>query len=813
MPLELPDDYSDTGIDKTFEYALSVAFENIEGGMHPSWVLYLFQFEIADWTITVEVETYSLALEMGVWVGRHPYTVTATCSVSGSAEPSGGAEVVETGELLFTAGNPAVPSTFAWTSSTDLGPYAITRNFGPLRLGVRQEQYLDRVMIANTPKPWYADYYLIRYAWFKDQSTIDEQTGPTGTFDAFEVPAPTVIESGPPQLLWGDGTTIIATNPLDPGLPAPGGSSVVLSDGEIDGWAFTVPSGYIHSGGAASPPWRFSYDLSVLKYDGNSYTGAQVLDNWLTVDATRTPYAAHVPLGTADYVGPVVSWIADITDKTVSPTTPEFVFYLDPVWLASVSERANDTNILLDNPIVRDGHAEEYYPITVRHRAAVEIDQPGGVRPSAWVAADAAKGSVSQPASSPTVFTVTAPTAFSRSLATNWRRYIDKAAATWEMEGYSILKAGYRTGAGYLSPEDVWWWNGYGFLKLNLTADVPALLTLNVQGIRLHVSDGHLTDSVLRKAGLVFTEYDESLTYAVEVTAGTHDYWIDLLFPAAIETSESEQARPVTLPRVDRVEIGIDTAGTFTVNSLELARRDSYANQTAISYSAKMADDEEDTLPDADDKWAGPYVRVDGSANPTLSFPDGFGQGQQQEEPDTATGGVAWGGSPRFVEPRYGVTNDHRVRTAREMWEDLDRIEGFSVEWDQTVADAATKDSYDVTIWSGDEHPTAMWAREVTPGTNWTGSGDSHQYQPALLPRTHRIAIVPGYEFLIRPRKILQGGVEAVAAQNDQRAPAGVDFNVVNSGGATIATVTTDARGRIHYEPLRDRRQVRFEEA
>jgi hypothetical protein len=693
--------------------------------------------------------------------------------------------------------------------TTYFTPINFSGTLGPFRLGAELGSSAVPY-VPNSPTDL-AEYLAIVSTWWEDENTEYIESVGTESTDAFPAPSLRAITEDVARLAVAAfgfiaGTenvarfTNVQINGIDLDvqgltLDDPHWEEVAAGDFNFNNPLNDIGD-YIRF--TAAPGGTMDYDVEVRDFAGSVIAGAEVLDTWLTTvelhnAVQKTPYLAHVPLTPTVYtVDMNTSYSRPSRNQPRAVSTgPNIVrFSMDPAWMAAQGWDVADLPMVMDHPSPLTG-APNYSPLAVTHKGAIEIDQPDGGRPSSWVINSGANGSVTEGAT--TVFVVTNTAArFARDYATNWRNYVTPAAPEFTVDGYGILKHNYYTNLGgfqTVTPEDVWWWNSYEFLKLNVTATAPARLTLLVEGIDLGISDGHDSSLAIRQASLGLSYYNEKRTYVLDVAGGPTDYWIDLSFPEAY-VSESGAPFPMRRPRVDRVTLSSDAVGTFTLNSMQLSRRDAYANQTQVAYSP---------LSNYVSEIPALYTRVDGAATLALTAGDDYRKGQEKES--------GFGGAYRWVVPEVGLT-----MTAEGFVKQYDLIEGCDVTYTDAARAAFHQDGVGTEFVTRFTEP-AQFVREETPGTDWTGAGDAHTWTPTLCIRVGQQTFPNGTTAICKGRKRLGGGVEAVVMAGGVRAGAGINFDVIDQASVTLGTVATDSRARVHFEPIGDGETVRFEAA
>lgn len=682
-------------------------------------------------------------------------------------------------------------------------PISFSSTIGPVRLGAKLNLAAGGGPV-DAPAGL-AETNSLEHDWFADENSFFDEV--------MDTESELAQMAGAPQIITGDVGIFTAT--AGPGSPGVGvaiakftavtiNGDLLDTDG-IDEAPLLDPEYVAVAAGAfnimdvpavaltAAPGVEIVFANNFVDYAGAA-SSPDILDNWLTQEVLfrgvpQTPQQNFVTNGT--YTAPFTTNYPRATKNPPGAISHTITQFVDEDWLTDNGHDPEDTPVVLDQHSPISG-ALTYTPITVTHKGSIEVDTPTGGRPSTWAINSGANGSVTNNAGD-TVFTVTNVAArFTRTFETNWREYSTGSQfdPEWAIDGYSFLKRHYGIDVRGITqttyPEDVWWWNGYGFLKLNVAASAPATLTLILRGIDLQVSDSHNANGSQRAAELAFIEHADERTYVVDVPIGTNDVWIDLAFPDSYVAAGGAPF-PMRRPRIDSLELYFDATGTFTLNSMELARRDSYATEVKVGYSPQSS---------YNDEWPGVYLRVDGEATPSLSYPDSAQKGTEAES--------GFGGSVRFAEPAQDS-----IVSARQMWEQLHRIEGFEVAYSDAARAAFHRDSFGVDLVTDAQEPS-QFAKEVAPGATFAGAGDAHSYQPAHCIRVGVILFPNGVSVTIRGRKVFGGGVESVASATGARAGAGLNFDVLDQDDNTLGSVVSDTRGRIHFEPIGFDKTVRF---
>jgi hypothetical protein len=706
--------------------------------------------------------------------------------------------------LLNTINHGASPP----AAATYFPPVVFSSANGPYRLGVR---YRSAVTTGPTDTPLgLADTGQLQFAWFESElTTFDEDVGSENetVYALASLGAPGVDCS---RIVSGAIDTFTCT-----GGPAPGGgvpiakfsfvninANLLDTDGIEDlpanvGFYETVAPGSFNLLDTptfpltAAPGGSITFDNSAVDYSGAAVS-PDLFDNWLTTEVffrgvPQTPQQTHVSNGAYS-----VDFTTNYPRATKNPPSQSNLS-IDPAWITANGWDPNDLVCNLDQPSPISA-AATYAPIAITQEAAIEIDTPAFGRPSSWTINSGANGSVTENAGDTQFIVSNVAARFTRPYAFNWRAYTTgpHGSPEWVVDGYSFLRRHYgltyRGIAQAVYPEDYWWWNSFQFLRLNITATAPATLSLTVRGIDLTISDSHNTSPAAREAALTFSEFSDTRVYVFDVTAAANvDHFIDLSFPDQYITGAGAPF-PLRRPRVESLELSSSAIGTFTLNACELTRRDAYATEVSIAYSPESTYNAE---------WPAVYLRVDGEATPILCYGDTDRKGMEQE----------LGGAIRFAEGESGS-----VITARGMWEQLQRIEGFAIVYDDTERAAFMDDTYGVPIVSQLTEP-AQFAVEVAPGAVFIGAGSAHGYEPLHCIRCGAVTFPNGLAVTIKGRHVFGGGVEAVVCVDGARAGAAVNIDVLDELNATLATVATDARGRVHYEPIGYGKTIRMEPA
>ena len=427
--------------------------------------------------------------------------------------PPTGAQVVLSSTLIPSDLLNDIPDAF-------YPPQSWTITVGPFRLG----------MLINSgfaSEPCHIEDYTLSYRWFKDAATVSNESFAGVTRTRYPVvnwsttaPAPTITPvlltldepfgfldfglaakatfgggkpyaNGKPLVKvrnmaidWTTATTLMDTRSLQ--LPAFG-----IADGDLDG---QLTPGAQTMGTQVWAPTRVIYDMDVRTFDDISQPGVPVHDNWLTVPelylgVQKTPFAANVPAGVTTYT------VQNAFRARPERNGPFLVkFDVDTGWPGPAGWDPLDLHVNLDQPSLLAG-ADTYTPVTITHAAAVDIDTPDGGRPSSWISSNTGFGTVAENAGDTVFSVVSSVVSYLRTFKENWRNYIDNTKTDFQGEGWSILKHNFVGGGQTVYPEDVWWWNGYSFMKLNLTASVGATLTLTVTGKRLSSANFSITGS------------------------------------------------------------------------------------------------------------------------------------------------------------------------------------------------------------------------------------------------------------------------------------------------------------------------------
>lgn len=680
-------------------------------------------------------------------------------------------------------------------ANTFFAPQSFSATIGPCRLGWRFNLSTGGgPVLAPTGL---ADENTLASGWFLDDASFyDEDVG--GELQTVPAGAPT------PHIQVGAiGIFTVRGGPSPPGVGVPIAKFTgVLINGDLidtDGIDLAPVLAISYEGVAPgdfnltdlttagleilmAPGVEIIYSNTMLDYAGAA-ASPDLTDNWLTPHETfragfKTPYQPNLSNGT--YTAP----FGTNYPRATKDVPASINIAIDPAWLAANGHDPEDLTVVLDqhSPINGD---PTYSPIQITQEENIEIDRPTGGRPSSWTINSGANGSVTENVGD-TVFVVTNTAArFLRIYATNWRNYTtNRLAPEWAIDGYTYQRRHYIGATQTVYPEDYWWWNSYMFLKLSVTATAAATMTLLVAGIDLGVSDNHSAIPGVRSSGLGFAENADTRTYVADVPIGTNDVWIDLSFPDAY-IATGGATFPMRRPRVENLALSFDTVGTYTLNSMELSRRDAYATEVSVAYPPQSSYNAE---------WPGVYLRVDGEATPILTYGDTRQKGMEAD----------LGGAIRFAEPEVGS-----IATAFQMWGQLLRIEGFTVVYADGARATFMEDVFGRALVVQGTEPS-QFAVEAAPGDVFVGVGDAHGYTPLHCIRVGAVGLVNGWSFTIRGRHVFGGGVEGVAMDAGTRAGAGLTFDLVDQANTTLGSVVSDTRGRIHFEPIGFGKIVRF---
>lgn len=690
-------------------------------------------------------------------------------------------------------------------AATYFAPVSFATTIGPFRLGAKFN--LSTGGGPSTAPSGLADQNTLRHAWFADaDSYFDETVG--GVNETRQIAAiPTLQTTDVAKFSCSAGTiTGVLSVPIAKFTAVTVQGNLLDTDGvddapllyprysQVAAGAFNINNAAF--GGdfiEAAPGGELTFVLDMLDYAGATVS-PDLLDNWVTQPQTfhaapKTPNATFLTAGTysTDFQTNYPRSEKNLPGSVTHSTNVS----ISPAWLAANGYDPNDLTAVLDQHSPITG-STTYSPILIEQKGSVEIDTPAGGRPSSWAINSGANGSVTENAGD-TVFLVTNTAAvFTRNYATNWRAYTVNShiLPEWNIDGYTFLRRHYA--ADYLGipqtvhPEDYWWWNSYMFLRLNITATAAATLTLTVSGIDLQVNDNHSGIPGVRSAAITYNQFNDTRTYVFDVSIGTADVWIDLSFPDSY-VAAGGAVFPMRRPRVESLVLSASAVGTYTLNAMELSRRDpaGYATEVSVCYSPQSTYNAE---------WPAVYLRTDGEAAPVLTYGDAYKKGLEAE----------LGGAIRFAEPEAGS-----VSQARAMWEQLQRIEGFTVTYTDGDRAVFMEDTFGVALVTQAGEP-AQFAREVAPGAVFVGAGDAHGYSPDFCIRVGAVIFPNGLSLTIRPRHVFGGGVEAVAMADGTRAGAGLNFDLLDQANTTLASVVSDTRGRIHFEPIGHGKVVRF---
>lgn len=687
--------------------------------------------------------------------------------------------------------------------------WSVTESWGPFRLGVRYTLLSD----PDPGKPWYCQDYMLEYAWFADEDTVHESTlaghtetenlgAPGSTPSRIDIPpfgfAGGFRNADGSNDLWIEFTDIIVggvavdTSELDETS-----GPVTMTDLQVrpSGTGDTVTM--YTAGGAAGLPHRLIYDLDVLKNSRTSpddSTHARLVDTWVcqvqlhSDSSQKSPQAAYLTVPYQhDYTIQNVSWE---THQKIPPGTvglsvqSAWAAAQDPVWRADdrvvpwfgAPARSDPGPALDDDDFTLEGYEHpSYTPVSLTHLEAVSVHRPDGDRPSDWTLT-AGGGSVTEGAN--TVFHAVVGSEYTRNLVSKWRNWIDPLDPDFVMTGYEVTKHD-----GFSDPDqDVWGWESYGYLRLEMDAPTAGTLALAVAGVWLEVDDNHKTGSI-RVEEFETTEHPFTVTYEIPLDAGANDVFIDLLWPASGATP------PFYYGRVDSLKLSGFGVGDYTLSRLDLqARGDTYLKCDWGPPLHRQAPTEAEPNPERPDYsalgWASGGSWGAGNIPDQLYKPSEVG---------------AYGGNLRYVDPLTGDPSGlilDQQDTLPQFTGRLSQCEGWEVVYTAATYEGACGDGTNLL---GPQ--LAQWIRPVVPFERMT---PGTPYLPKCSPQCKLIAPVNGIGFVLYTRWPLGfGGIEAVVVQGDHRAPSGVPISARRTDTlVSLATQDTDAYGYVVSTPV-----------
>ena len=644
---------------------------------------------------------------------------------------------------------------------------------GPFRLGVTY-RLIDP---ESDPHPEFAQiHYELAYAWFMDASTKGVVSFAGHSYTGYHLtggdePAPP--DTVPRQidvigtLGWifncqtglGPGTVVIrVTNWQINGATVDASelSTALLhgGSGEVDAWE----AGHVIVSADASAPFTVTEDIDISRFGGGS-TGAQVRD--ADGNLHTCPYAQNVS-------HQVVSWTttAPSFDRARNVT-------IDSDWAAAqpVPFRSDDLQVpLMQSPKGRDGGT--YTPIQITIPFELDLLRPDGGFTTAFVSPDDKIDVNDVEGNHYAQFTVHATGgAVSRTLRSGWKDRVGlgpdgKTSPPFDITAYQHTKHFWSGVPNVPSNEDIYAWDIFTQMELDITATSAATLTVRLDGNYLDIYDPHTTGSD-RTDNYTADLYGFTYHYTVDVQAGQHTYYVDLCFP-------TDAAGPVYPSRVDQITLSGFNVGTYTLNEWELeARGNAYLK---IDFGP-------------------PVQRGDYSAI-MLSIDGSFGLGNLPDKAYKPDETGQYGGGIRYVEivtslvldpPFLDVQYDPAAMAGY-----LDAIEGINASYSQSAEDAFLKDTYGNTLGPG----LAQWIRPVVP---YQGLIPTVPYAPPCSVQCRRVVTCNAMPFTIYSRwNAGHGAIEALVPDADGgRAPSGIALTAgYGSQGVT------DAFGYVVVSPV-----------
>jgi hypothetical protein len=664
---------------------------------------------------------------------------------------------------------------------------------GPFRLGTKFQVIPGT--IAQFPYFWL--HYERVYTWFADEGTV-RQSSMAGYTSGYFYPSTTdpglwegpFFTPNPPVGMTpvdqGNqiGNLSLAAQVVRSGVGARFTNTTIQgvavdTTGLNNGLLVGVGSGAIDANKTGSTvrnsvsmaaPFAIDEDLDVTK-NGGASTGALVVDSdgqerACPISATRTYHPR--------------SWSTSGNFSAIRSynVRASWASEQNPAW------RSDDLTVALftQKGIGSPGAVDPYYLVSIKHLAEIDVHRPDGNRPSDWVTQDVTRGIVTELAGVTTFNILQAGAVFRRVFGQQgtdrpvWRRWVGvgtqgKSDAEFHPDRAEWTK---HTLAGATN-QDVFGWESYAYLRLQLTAPAAGTLTLQVEGVHLAVSDSHVTGSQ-RNSDFAVSETPFSVQYSVPVAAGTNTVDIDLLLPQTGATS-----LPFYPGRVDALQLSGFAVGTYTLSSIKLVAR----GQTYLKCD-----------------WGPPVQRDDYSA---IGWANGgsWGAGglpDQLYKPDEVGSSPLGGGNLRFVYIMEGavtgVITDSQLSLSGFLGQ-LSNLEGWSVSYDQAAFDAANKDAFGSAL-------SPENAQNLLPLVPYVTLIPGVDYQPPCNWVCRQISIVNGQPFHIRSRWPLgHGGIEAVVVEERERAPAGWSLNLVRTDtGAVAAAGLTDEHGYVVWTPV-----------
>jgi hypothetical protein len=669
------------------------------------------------------------------------------------------------------------------------GPCEITYTAGPLRVGIVREL----IPGFEDEKPLRAIHYRHRFSVWKDEDTVEvgTVTGPdgggtvTGTFDAMMTPEEVDMESF--SFLFSFAR---ASQPASDGKIwqtiediTINGAGVDVSDlDEIDnGWRLlgsgSSVEGRQHNGSGAGEelgfsvllPYLIEYDLDVLK-NGGASTNAEV--DTLNEGTVTVPFTASVTHRR-------VSWAAGTLSQAKESAS------VNAAWAAAEDIPWDDEDLrcrLWTPPPLGDPATDATYePVEVELAAEVELYRPGAATPSAWVTLDGGDCTVTDGAD--TLFEVSAPggggTRVIGAVGTDlpaWRPWLG-VGASGKADGDFDPDKTHWTKAG--ATEDPFDYSSYRYRRLIINSTVAATGTLTIRGVSPVVTDSHVTGSDRETDFTV----DESATfehsYSGALSIGSNTVMVDLCFPDA--------GGPVYLGRVDSYDLTFSAVGDYTLSADELVSCTAPSTPGAGTAYMKCGFGKPVERPDDFDAL---HCAHNGAAcmaalTDRVQCSEHFGvDGRGLRFVNVSTGAVS------------GLVLDTQL-TLEQFWDQLDKLQGWSVSYNSGVSEAALEDAFGNAF--GPE--IAEFGNDILPHDTITAGSP---FTLPCQPKCGEIIIVPLVPVLIRTRDSIGfGALEGLAKTEDGLpAPAETIDVLRNDTSAVVDTPTTDAFAYWFSTPL-----------
>lgn len=675
--------------------------------------------------------------------------------------------------------------------NSESGWYSVSTQVGPLRLGMRY------VRIGSTPK--YPDFwtdYEVQYSWFADRNTVlnTSCSTPDGTFygdtqyytthvypwsfeqeeDDFDalgfalgVGGPgslqfQVYNAGPggnPDYVFANFAGLATDNRLVDTSELNFGPLVGTGGGSVEGRGFS----------SGNPPtlgqvgyWAYwTEDIDVTAFGGGS-TGALIRDSDTPSNTYQCPVRVH-----RSYQW--VNWPR--TEPSPSPTRS---FTIDSTWASEqpVPFRSDDRQIMLMMK-PKDVGGGAYYPLTLLISETLDINRPDGAStpPSEWEPSDTGKITVTENATN-TVFSVSNSSGTAtRMLTQQWKHRVGIYGTS--DPDFGIVEYQHTK---HMEEEDIYCWDTYSFLWVDLTAPASGDITLTLDGNYLSVVDPHTTGSD-RVDNYEATLTPFSYQYVIPAQTGRHTYYLDLCFP---ENTDG----PVYPSRIDEMTLSDFHTGTYTLHALQLkARGNAYLK---VDYGPPVQRQDYSAI----------WLALDGSS-PTGALPD------QAYKYDEVGASPQAGGGIRFVEPLTGavtgIVQDSQMSLTG-FWGVLNGMEGISAEYSLAASDAALEDAY------GTKLTCEGLAQTLQPLVPFAVD-DPHsavvpdvEYHPPCSLNCRQVTIPPGHGFTVYSRwNAGYGALEALVVDEDTglRAEAGIELT---AGSGSLGV--TDEYGFVIVTPV-----------